>query len=79
MVLLGEVYDEFVRNKTDKGQIGDEPDYRHVSVTPYVDAITFDRRMRNYVNLASRRLSKLPEPVDYEPRVFKDLEDWLSS
>jgi len=78
--LLGEVYCEFVRNKTDRGQLGDEPDYRHVSVTPYVDAITFDRRMYNYVNLASRYLSKTCEPVDYSGRgVFRNLEDWLTS
>jgi hypothetical protein len=77
--LLAEVYDEFAHNKTDKGQIGDEPDYRHVSVTPYVDAITFDRRMRNYVNLASARLSKMSQPVDYRSRVFRSLEDWLTS
>lgn len=77
--LLGEVYCEFVRNKTDKGQLGDEPDYRHVSVAPYVDAITFDRRMYNYMNLASRYLSKTCEPVDYSTRVFRNLDDWLTS
>src|SRR5262245_58168953 len=76
--LMAETYSEFIHNETDKGQLGDEPDFRHVLVAPYVDAITLDRRMCNYVKLASRRLSKLPEPIDYEPRVFRSLDEWLS-
>jgi hypothetical protein len=77
--LLGETYSEFVVNVTDKGRLGDEPDFRHVSVTPYVDAITLDATMRGYVKAACRRLAKLTEPVDYQTRIFDDLNHWLST
>jgi hypothetical protein len=77
--LLGETYSEFVVNVTDKGRLGDEPDFRHVSVTPYVDAITLDATMRGYVKAACRRLAKLTEPVNYESRIFDDLNHWLST
>jgi hypothetical protein len=77
--ILGETYSEFVVNKTDKGRLGDEPDLRHVSVTPYVDAITLDATMRGYVKAACRRLAKLAEPVSYQSRIFDDLNHWLST
>jgi hypothetical protein len=76
--LLGETYNEFVVNVTDKGRLGDEPDFRHVSVTPYVDAITLDATFRGYVRAACRRLSKLQESIDYRGRIFDDLNQWLS-
>jgi hypothetical protein len=75
--LLGETYSEFVVNTTDKGRLGDEPDLRHVSVMPYVDAITLDATMRGYVKAASRRLAKLAEPINYQTRIFDDLNHWL--
>ncbi len=77
--LLGETYSEFVVNTTDKGKLGDEPDFRHVSVTPYVDAITLDATMRGYVKAACRRLVKLKEPVNYQTRIFDNVNHWLST
>jgi hypothetical protein len=77
--LLGETYNEFVVNVTDKGRLGDEPDFRHVSVTPYVDAITLDATFRGYVRAACRRLAKLQQPIDYRSRIFNDLNQWLST
>jgi hypothetical protein len=77
--LLGETYSEFVVNVTDKGRVGDEPDFRHISVTPYVDAITLDATMRTYVKAACRRLAKLHEPINYESRVFDNLQHWIST
>jgi hypothetical protein len=77
--LLGETYSEFVVNVTDKGRLGDQPDFRHVSVMPYVDAITLDATMRGYVKGACRRLANATEPVNYQTRLFEDLDHWLST
>ena len=34
-------------------------EFAHVSVTPYVDSITLDGRVSNYVRIATRRLAQM--------------------
>jgi hypothetical protein len=57
--LMGEEYSELAHNSTDQGQRGDPPDFAHITVTPYVDAITLDGRVSNYVRIATRRLVQI--------------------
>ncbi|MGH9930670.1 MAG: hypothetical protein ACREA9_15790 [Pyrinomonadaceae bacterium] len=75
--LLLEAYAEFQVNVRDQGQLGDNPDFAHLSITPYVDAITLDRRMAGYCRTASHRLARIGG-LDYSPRVFRNLEAWLN-
>lgn len=77
--LMGEAYSELAHNSTDQGQRGDPPDFAHVSVTPYVDAITLDGRVSNYVRIATRRLIQIDPKIDYEERLFRNLGEWISS
>jgi hypothetical protein len=76
---MGETYSEFANNVGDKGQLGDPPDFAHVSVAPYVDAITLDARMSDYVKTAARRLAQLDERIDYDQRIFRNLSAWIDS
>ena len=75
--LLLEAYSEFWANVRDQGQLGDHPDFAHLSITPYVDAITLDRRMAGYCCAAAHRLAKIGG-LDYSPRVFPNLQAWLN-
>lgn len=77
--LMAEVYSEFAHNVQDQGQRGDPPDFAHVSVTPYVDSITLDGRVSNYVRIATRRLLQIDDRIDYDKRVFRNLPQWLTS
>jgi hypothetical protein len=77
--LMGETYSEFANNLGDKGQLGDPPDFAHVSVTPYVDVITLDRRMSGYVKTAVRRLTEAEGAMEYATKVFSGLSEWLDS
>jgi hypothetical protein len=77
--LMAEVYSEFAHNVQDQGQMGDPPDFAHVSVTPYVDSITLDARVSNYVRIATRRLLQIDGRIDYDTRVFRNLPQWLTS
>jgi hypothetical protein len=64
-----EVYHQILRNLTDKAGKADMGDLSHVGCLPYVDAMTLDRRMRNYVAQADRALC-----TDYSSRVFEHFE-----
>jgi hypothetical protein len=44
-----EVYHKILRNSTDTGEMSDIPDFAHISVVPYCDAITLDNRIRGYI------------------------------
>jgi hypothetical protein len=77
--LMAEMYSEFANNVKDRGQKGDPPDFAHVSVAPYVDAITLDGRVSNYVRIATRRLAQIDDRIDYDTRVFRNLAQWLTS
>jgi hypothetical protein len=77
--LLGETYSEFAVNVTDGGQVGDEPDFAHIALAPYVDGMTLDHRMIGYVQSACRRLAEVDDRADYRPIVFRNLGVWLTS
>jgi hypothetical protein len=51
-----EVFWALTLNPNDNPQAGDFTDYALISATPYVDAITLDARMREYVGQASRKM-----------------------
>lgn len=77
--LMGETYTELAHNKNDKGQKGDPPDFAHVTITPYVDAITLDARVSNYVRIATQRLIQIDSNINYDRRIYRNLSEWLSS
>jgi hypothetical protein len=77
--LMGETYTELAHNKNDKGQKGDPPDFAHLTITPYVDAITLDARVSNYVRIATRRLMQIDPNINYDKRIYRNLSDWLST
>lgn len=77
--LMGETYSEFAHNVTDRGQKGDPPDFAHVTVVPYVGAITLDGRVSNYVRIATGRLVEIDAEIDFDKRLFQNLSEWLSS
>lgn len=50
---------------------GDYLDLSHASRVPYVDALTLDRRMKNYGEQAIRKITKYG--IDYSGRLFPNL------
>jgi hypothetical protein len=77
--LMGETYSEFANNVGDKGQRGDPADFAHVSVIPYVNAVTLDGRMSSYVRTAVGRLAGIDARIDYDTRLFQNVSTWLNS
>lgn len=68
-----EVYHEILKNLRDVPKDGDIPDFGHVGCIPYIDLITLDNRMRNYVKQAC------PSSIaDYESRLCKNWEEVIS-
>jgi hypothetical protein len=72
-----EVFRALTLNRKDNPQAGDFTDYALISTIPYVDAITLDRRMRAYVEQASRKMSAVNATVDYRTRVYDDVGDLM--
>jgi hypothetical protein len=77
--IFQESYLEFCTNVQDRVDLGDLSDWSHVSVVPYVDAITLDRRVAGYTKATSLKLSELNPEVRYADRVFASAEGWLRS
>ncbi len=78
-LLFHEAYGDFCDNVQDLGQRGDSPDFSHIITSPYVDAVTLDRRMAGYARTASRRLAQETGlPQFDEAKVFTSLEDWIN-
>lgn len=71
--LQHETYRALMANYDDIPEVGDFSDLAHISALPYVDAGTFDRRMRHYCEAASRKLSRLGCVADYRNRIYQDL------
>jgi hypothetical protein len=67
-----EVWHQLGKNKTDSLEDSDMEDYQHVLCLPYVDLMTLDRRMRNYVSQAAVGIS-----LDYGRRIFKSVQEIL--
>lgn len=64
-----EVYHRILKNLGDMPKDGDIPDFGHIGCIPYIDLITLDNRMRNYVRQAC------PSNIaDYESRLC---ENWV--
>lgn len=68
-----EVFHKVVKNITDKTESGDIPDFSHISCLPYVDFITLDRRMRGYVDQASKSIG-----VPYTNKVCRNYSEALN-
>ncbi len=60
-------------NYGDVPQVGDFSDLAHVCALPYVEAATFDRRVRHYCGVASGKLLKFGCSVDYRTRIYENL------
>lgn len=68
-----EVHHRILKNLGDIPKEGDIPDFAHIGCIPYIDLITLDNRMRNYVKQAC------PSTIaDYESRLCKNLEEVFS-
>lgn len=68
--LTYEVWHQVVKNKTDVLEDSDMEDYQHLSYLPYVELMTLDKRMFNYVSQALKTLN-----LDYSERLFKSVGD----
>jgi hypothetical protein len=72
-----ETYRQLMLNYSNQPEVGDFSDLAHVYSLPYVDAATLDNRMRNYCSQACRKLASIAKPVDYRPRLYKNLADFM--
>lgn len=61
-----DTYHELRRNSHDGVRDSDVSDFSHIYAIPYVDAVTLDRRMTNYVRIVAGRLHKLNPFVNYK-------------
>lgn len=68
-----EVWHQLIKNKTDRLEDSDMEDYQHVLCVPYVDLMTLDRRMRNYVSQAAAGMG-----LGYGSRIFRSVHDLLN-
>jgi len=72
-----EVFRSLTKNANDNPEAGDFVDFALISTLPYVDAITLDRRMRNYVAQASRKMRAVNAAVNYRNRVYEDVVELM--
>ncbi len=72
-----EVYRALMANYGDVPEAADFSDLAHVSAVPYVDAATFDRRMRHYCSAASRKTLRLGGTRNYGDRLYQDVADFM--
>jgi hypothetical protein len=72
-------YHELVRNFRDIPKDSDLLDFAHIPAIPYIDAITMDRRMTDYVTRVSRRLSAEYASTNYGDRIFPKLAPLLDA
>lgn len=68
-----ELWHKMVRNITDIPRDSDLEDYGHIGYLPYVDLMTLDRRMSDYVCQVSKGLS-----IDYNKKIFRNADDLLN-
>jgi hypothetical protein len=64
---------------TDKMKDNDTQDFAYLYAIPYIDAITFDRRIRGYAASVAQRLKKLNPHVDYTNRLFQSFESVMKA
>jgi len=51
--------------------------WRRLLPSPYVDAATLDRRMRDYCARASAKMVKVGAAINYSDRIYRDVADLL--
>jgi hypothetical protein len=73
-----EVYRALLANYADIPETNDIFDIALVYAVPHVDAGTLDRRMRDYVNRASRKLVKMGATYNYRNRICDDVSDLMN-
>ncbi len=71
--------EELIRNVQDRPKCGDLPDLSHASSVPYVNAVTFDRRMLGYARAAAKKIDDMLPEGALAKRLFKSLEEILAS
>ena len=64
-------------NYGDVPETSDFSDLAHVFALPYVDAATFDRRMRHYCEIASKKLLRIGCLVDFRNHIYADLNSLI--
>jgi hypothetical protein len=72
-----ELFRSLTANYQDVPEGSDFTDLALTFALPYVDAATLDRRIRDYCQRASRKLSKLNVAHNYRDRVYDDVVDLL--
>jgi len=73
------IYLEFAANVQDLGCDSDPGDLAHISTLPYVDAMTIDRRYRDYTTRAIRRFEARQPRLDYSRRIFAEFRVFARS
>ena len=71
--LVYEVWHTVTRNKTVALQFSDMENYQHITCLPYVNYMTVDRRMHNYISQASKSLD-----LRYQERIFRAPNDLIT-
>jgi hypothetical protein len=74
-----DVFHHMLSNTKDIPHASDIPDWMHIKCTPYVDAITLDRRVYGYCSQVCQRIEKAHAFIDYSKRIFPNLEALVSS
>jgi hypothetical protein len=72
-----EIFRALTANYDDVPEASDFADLALTCVVPYVDAVTLDRRMRNYCGIASRRMIEFGAASNFRDRVYDDVADLL--
>lgn len=69
-----EMWHEIRKNKTDFLVDSDLEDYQHLSLLPYIDFMTLDKRMHAYTSQVLRRLN-----LNYGRRIFTSSEELIQN
>jgi hypothetical protein len=75
--LVHEVFRALTANYGDIPETADFSDLAHIYSIPHVDAVTLDRRMRHYCDIASRKLLRFGADHNYRDRIYEDISDLM--
>ena len=74
-----DTYHELLGNIGAIPKEGDIRDFAHINAVPYVDAVTFDRRITHYCSMVSKKLRKLNSAINYPDYIFSGLKQLVDA
>jgi hypothetical protein len=77
--LFSEVFDQLVSDRQYRPTVNDVWDLAHVTMLPYVDAMTLDKNKVEQVKKASRRLRVFDTSINYDKRAYQKVIDLLNT